>query len=139
MTVMFIPGTPSNSNKRRQWARFATARERKKFRAATAAIAAEYYEPHGTFTGFVRITAKQISPVNRRRDPGGLAERLKPLLDGLVDSGILIDDDEDHIELRLAHSVTIPKHAPGIMLTLELIDDQDQEQDSDRIEQPRRG
>lgn len=125
LTVIFIPGTPKNSNARGQWARMATASDRKKFRVNTARLAALHYKPYGTYTTFVRITAAQISNVKRRRDPGGLAERLKPLLDGLVDSGLLIDDDEDHIELVLKHSALMKDHVPGIILTLEPIDDHD--------------
>lgn len=119
MLTLFIPGTPKNSNASRQWARMATARDRKKFRTLTRQIAEEHYEPHGAFTHFVRVTAKQIANVNRARDPGGLAERLKPLLDGLVDALLLIDDNEDRIELVLAHSQVIKDHQPGIELTIE--------------------
>lgn len=119
MITIFIPGTPKNSNASGQWARMATAHDRKKFRIMAARMAAIHYEPYGPFTTFVRVTAQQISPVNRRRDPGGLAERLKPLLDGLVDSGLLLDDSEDHIELVLAHSIVRKGEPAGIQLTLE--------------------
>lgn len=119
MITIFIPGTPKNSNARGQWARMATSANRKKFRKLAAKIASEFYEPHGTFTHFVRIRARQISPVNRERDPGGLAERLKPLIDGLVDAGLLIDDNENRIELVLEHSEVAKGHEPGIELTLE--------------------
>jgi hypothetical protein len=115
---LFVPGTPKNSNSSRQWARMATARDRKKFRTLAADLAGALAWP-GPVPDFVRVTARQISNVNRRRDPGGLAERLKPLLDGLVDSGLLEDDNEDRIELVLAHSQVIKGHEPGIELTLE--------------------
>lgn len=126
--TIFVPGTPKNSNASSQWARFATARDRKKFRKAAYNEAREQLDPHGPYTHFVRVTAAQISPVNRRRDPGGLAERLKPLLDGIVDSGLLIDDSEDDIELVLAHSVVIKDHEPGILLILEAMIDDDNEE-----------
>ena len=119
--TIFFAGTPKNSNARGQWARMATARDRKKFRQLAAQEAARYYLPHGTFTHFVRISARQISHVNRRRDPGGLAERLKPLLDGIVDAGLLIDDNEDYIELVLERSQVVKGATPGIQLTLEPI------------------
>lgn len=126
--TIFVPGTPNNSNKSGQWARFAVARDRKKFREAARKAAEEQLDPYGPYTHFVRVTASQISPVNRRRDPGGLAERLKPLLDGIVDSGLLIDDSEDDIELVLAHSVVIKDHEPGIFLMLEAMIDDDNEE-----------
>ena len=117
MLTLFIPGTPKNANAKGQWARHSANRDRQKFRKLAHDEAARHYEPHGTFTDFVRITARQVSKVSRRRDPTGLAERLKGILDGIVDSNLLIDDDEDHIELVLAHSVKGP--TAGIELTIE--------------------
>lgn len=139
LTVIFVPGTPKNSNASSQWAPMAAASNRKKFRKLTAKLAAERLEPYGTYTVFVRITAAQVSPIKRRRDPGGLAERLKPLLDGLVDGGLLIDDDEDHIELVLKHSALMKDHIPGILLTLEPMHDLNEDQTPDRITEPRKG
>ena len=118
MIVIFVPGNPRSSNASGQWARMATAHDRRKFRTLTKKIAKEYSWPNGV-PPFVRVTARQISPVNRRRDPGGLAEKLKPLLDGLVDSGLLTDDNEDCIQLVLDRSEVVKKATPGIVLTLE--------------------
>lgn len=119
MLTIFVPGTPKNSNATRQWARMAAARDRRRFRSLTAEIASAFSWPTGRVPAFVRVRAKQIANVRRRRDPGGLAERLKPLLDGLVDSGLLDDDNEDRIELVLEHSEVRKNHPPGIELTLE--------------------
>lgn len=115
MITIFIPGVPRNANaggqqKFNRW-------DKAKFRAKAKKLAEEAVLPDGWPPEFIRITAKQISPVRRRRDPTGLAERLKGILDGLVDGGLLIDDDEDHIEVLLAHSEK--GTAAGIMLTLE--------------------
>jgi hypothetical protein len=114
---LFIPGVPKNSNARSQWAKYAAAKDRKKFRTDSERIAKDALEgtpwyPHP----FTQIVARQISPVMRRRDPTGLAERLKGILDGLVDAGVLDDDDEDHIGITLAHSRKGP--TAGIELTL---------------------
>lgn len=115
---IFIPGVPSNSNAQSQWARFKTAKERKHFRSLAAGIAldamiAAQWEP----LPFTIITARHVSPYRRRRDPLGLAERLKGIVDGLVDAGVLPDDDENHIEVILARS--IKGEVAGIHLTLE--------------------
>lgn len=114
--VIFIPGVPRNANARgeQKYNRW----DKAKFRKAAKKIGSEitdWIAPEKC-----HITARQISPVRRRRDPTGLAERLKGILDGLVDAGVLIDDDEEHLELTLAHSI-IGKIA-GIELTLEPID-----------------
>ena len=113
--IIFIPGVPRNANapgeqKYNRW-------DKAKFRAKAKKIGGEITD--WIAPEFCRITARQISPVRRRRDPTGLAERLKGILDGLVDAGVLIDDDEDHIEVVLAHSKKGP--TAGIELELEPI------------------
>lgn len=114
---LFVPGIPKNANARSQWARFAANSERQKFRAATATAARTFLEYHNwEAAAFTTITARHVSPVRRRRDPLGLAERLKPLMDGLVDAGVIPDDDEEHIAVRLSRSVRGP--IAGIELTI---------------------
>ena len=114
---LFIPGVPQNSNASGQWARMKAATNRKHFRQLAAEIAgAEATRTGWSPPDFTMILARQISPVRRRRDPTGLAERLKGILDGLVDAGLIPDDDEDHIAITLNHSRKGPK--AGIELTL---------------------
>lgn len=114
---IFVAGIPKNANASRQWARFASARDRKDFRGRTAALGRTLVKEHGWEPAeFTTITARHVSPVMRRRDPLGLAERLKGPLDGLVDAGVIPDDDEKHIQIRLARSIRgIPA---GIELTI---------------------
>lgn len=114
---LFIPGIPKNSNAKSQWARFASARDRKLYRQRAAEAGRTLVEDHGWIpAGFTTITARHVSPVKRRRDPLGLAERCKGLMDGLVDAGLIPDDDEEHIAIRLARSIRGP--IAGIQLTL---------------------
>lgn len=113
---IFVPGTPKNSNARSQWARHAANRDRQHFRKLAKELAEEAIEAGWTPPAFTKIVARQLSPVRRRRDPTGLAERLKGILDGLVDAKALVDDDEDHIAITLAHSMKAPE--AGIALTL---------------------
>ena len=113
--TLFIPGVPSNANHRGQWARHRANSERQKFRRRAAQIA-EIDGDGWTPLPFTVITARHVSPVKRRRDPLGLAERLKGIVDGLVDAGLLPDDDEDHIEVHLLHSARGTQ--AGIELTL---------------------
>ena len=114
---LFIPGVPKNSNARSQWACYASNRDRQNFRKLAAQIAAvsvegvPWYPPE-----MMMIIARHVSPVKRRRDPSGLAERLKGILDGLVDANVIPDDDEDHIEITLGRSRKGP--VAGISLTL---------------------
>jgi hypothetical protein len=113
----FIEGVPLNANKSGQWAKYTVAKDRKLFRQRTYDTVKPileglpWYPPNMTV-----VSARHISPVRRRRDPSGLAERLKPILDGLVDAGALEDDDETHIRLHLLPSRKGP--VAGIDITL---------------------
>lgn len=116
-TTVFIPGIPKNANARSQWAKHAANRDRKKFREAAKELGEQLIAAGYQQQKFTRITARHISPYRRRRDPTGLAERLKGILDGLVDAKVLPDDSENDIELILARSAK--GEIAGIHLTLE--------------------
>jgi len=115
--ILFIPGVPPNANHSGS-SRWHEIKARAAFRKLAAEIAndariREAWAP----PAFTLITARQISPVKRRRDPLGLAERLKGIVDGLVDANLLVDDDESHLAITLAPS---RKGAvAGIELTIE--------------------
>ena len=116
--TLFIPGVPSNSNRPGQWRKFSANSERQKFRRRAAQIA-ETDGADWTPLDFTIITARQVQIpryLNVRRDPTGLAERLKGPIDGLVDAGLIPDDDEKHIEVRLARCIA--GEQAGIQLTL---------------------
>ena len=99
MITFFVPGSPPSANLRQHYQ--VTARERAKFRKATAEIAELYLYPYGPITNYAIVTVRRVAKDHRRRDPGSLAEMVKPILDGIVDSGLLIDDNENCINLRL--------------------------------------
>jgi len=109
---LFIPGIPSNTNRsgHANSGKWQNIRERKHFRELARDIAEKtamqaVWEPYD----FSIISASHISPVDRRRDPLGLAERLKAPMDGLVDAGIIPDDDDKHIQVYLLPSRKGPK------------------------------
>jgi hypothetical protein len=45
----------------------------------------------------------------RSRDQDNLAASLKPILDAIVLAGVIEDDDEDHLQIKLRHSVKVHK------------------------------
>ena len=61
---------------------------------AAALARSEHLTP---YTGLVRITATIHGRVNRWSDPNNAADTTKPLIDGLRDAGVLIDDDYTHV------------------------------------------
>lgn len=119
---IFIPGVPKNSNASSQWARFAAAADRKKFRKLAAETVEDDVAENGGYSVPVRILAYHQARTKRRRDPTGLAERLKGILDGLVDAGLLFDDDEDHVEIVLSKAAVNKQAEPGIYLLIEPLD-----------------
>lgn len=80
-----------NSNQRLH--RMAQAKLTKAWRQASAAAA------HGIppFTKQVRIIAHIHKPRGGRYDPGNLYPTAKAILDGIVDAGLLPDDDHAHV------------------------------------------
>ena len=72
-----------------------------------------------------RIEKATIQPIfvvasKRRRDPDNWLAMLKPAIDGLVDAGILIDDDSEHVKLLSPQFVVDRSKAP--MTVLEVSD-----------------
>lgn len=49
------------------------------------------------FMGRVLVTAHIWKPIENRYDPNNFWATTKPLMDGIVDSGLLIDDDWRHV------------------------------------------
>lgn len=82
-----------NENHRRHWA--ATAARRRELRRWAAHLAAATRAPR---LGRARVTATVRTSSHGRRDPLNWAPTIKPLIDGLVDAGVLPDDDAAHLE-----------------------------------------
>lgn len=96
MTGVFIP-TPTflTANHRPHWAVKARITAQIRHDAAWAARAARL--PH--HPGPVKVTAliHRGHAGRGRFDPANWAPTLKPALDGLVDAGVLDDDDSQHV------------------------------------------
>lgn len=73
-------------------------------------------------TGLVRITAVIHARAARRFDPNNIADTTKPLVDGLCDAGVLVDDDSRHVigpnHLHGAPMPDLPVGFHRIVLTL---------------------
>ncbi len=66
--------------------------------------------PGGVLPHFARafVAIEFVYPLHRRRDADNLAGLAKPLLDGLVDAGVLEADDTDHVQLEV-RAVVAPR------------------------------
>ena len=120
--AIFIPGVPLSANASGQWARFAANSNRQKFRKIAAALGRNVQIPDAWLpVQHTHITARRVAATRRRRDLLALAEQLKGPIDGLVDAGMMPDDDESHLRITLLPAVVEPRATPGILLLLEPI------------------
>jgi len=66
-----------------------------------------------------KLSLTFVFPEHRRRDPDNLLSRFKPGLDSIVASGLLVDDDAEHLEISSVDIVVDPKRAPLTIIELE--------------------
>lgn len=97
--VVTIPGRPPtpNNGPRNNWA--AAAAERKQWRGDAHKIARDAVNRAGwERADLVRVHVVFVVPTHGRRDWSNLIASLKPLEDGLVDAGVMLDDSLDVIQ-----------------------------------------
>jgi crossover junction endodeoxyribonuclease RusA len=82
-----------NSNQRLHWAQ--RARLTAHWRELAAALARQAKVPA---LARAHVLAAYLPPDRRRRDPANLYPTVKALVDGLVDAGVLPDDDATHLD-----------------------------------------
>lgn len=96
--------------------RFARAAATKKYRRlAREAVEAEHIE--SGLWDKVSITAKFFHSYKRRRDPDNATGSLKAAYDGIVDAGLVVDDDYEHME-REKPILTVDPVNPRVELTI---------------------
>lgn len=95
-----LPPKESNPNFRGHWG--AKARAVKEFRemAMYCGIDACKGMPPGFFKAVVGITLV-VKDARYYRDPDNMVASLKPAIDGCVDAGIIMGDDDEHLEYKL--------------------------------------
>ena len=93
IAIIDIPAPCNFINSNQRLHRMAQAKLTKTWRQASA-TAATGTKP---FTNQVRIIAHIHKPRGGRYDPGNLYPTAKAILDGIVDAGILTDDDHVHV------------------------------------------
>jgi hypothetical protein len=82
-----------NSNQRRHWADEARVRRRMR---EEAALTAQVVRVPSLLRAAVFYVLHPL-PVERQRDPGNWADSAKPYVDGLVDAGVLPDDNDRYL------------------------------------------
>lgn len=115
---LFFPGMPPNQNSRGHWA--TKAAEQKRYRTLawlaaymTAADAPIPPQPR------IRVSAVVQRKALGTADQPGDVERLKPLIDGLVDAGVVPNDTYRYVVLGTVQEM---HGAPGVRLIVEAIE-----------------
>jgi crossover junction endodeoxyribonuclease RusA len=60
--------------------------------------------------------------IRRTRDADNLVALLKPLVDGLVDAGVVADDDDEQVERAMPVIMARDRTAVPLLLAVELIE-----------------
>ena len=112
--VTQLPPVSSSPNWRGNWReRYQAARS---YRDAVfcSCVDARNRAVAGGRLAFVRakLSLTFVFPEHRRRDRDNLLSRFKPGLDGIVASGLVVDDDAEHLEISSVDIVVDPKRAP---------------------------
>ena len=66
-----------------------------------------------------RLNLTFVFPEHRRRDRDNCLSMFKPGLDGIVDAGLLLDDDAEHLEIGNVDILVDPERAPLTIIELE--------------------
>ena len=64
-----------------------------------------------------------VFPEHRRRDRDNLQARFKPGQDAMVDAGLLLDDDVDHLQPGKVDILVDPERAPLTVIEIEEVGD----------------
>jgi len=68
-----------------------------------------------------RLDLTFVFPEQRRRDSDNLLARFKPGQDAIVDAGLVIDDDTEHLEIGKVDILVDPERAPLTVIELDEI------------------
>jgi crossover junction endodeoxyribonuclease RusA len=101
---LVLPGIPPALNEYRRMHHMAQYQSKQEWQekacvAAWCSVGTPVSRSWGPPAERARITVTFVYPDRRRRDPDNAAAGLKGILDGLVEAGIVKDDDFDHVEL----------------------------------------
>lgn len=116
VTVVRLPWKtpPLSLNARLHWAE--KARITQQVRTMTAWLCKSHRAAN-----VVRVTLTYTPADSRRRDADNLVALLKPICDGIVDAGVVTDDDPAHMIKDMPIIATADPIDPRIELTIEVV------------------
>lgn len=111
------PAPPLSLNDRGDWkARYGKTRAVRK--VAASFVRAAHIAPASR----IRVTLTYHPRDGRRRDEDNLVATLKPICDGIVDAGVVVDDDPAHMAKDMPVITTPDTKDPRLLLTIEVLD-----------------
>lgn len=113
-----VPGIPPspNASSGRHWGTI--ARDRRKFRGDAKLLALPFVRARGQPLDRVRITITIVRHGGRPFDPDAAISLVKPIIDGIVDAGLLRDDGPRYVEYAPAQQ----RLGPHKMTIIELVE-----------------
>jgi Holliday junction resolvase RusA-like endonuclease len=110
---VFVPGTPPTPNAR--LGHMAKARTSKLWRMKAASCATDAKPEDWVALSLAEIEVMMIVPDDRRRDWDNAIAARKPLMDGLVDAGVLTDDS-NRVVKRLGFGFAVRHGVAGTLI-----------------------
>lgn len=106
-----------NGVRRTHWRALGRARDAAKWHLIQALGSVDFQAwPRAPRFEHARVMIVLVYPQRRQRDADNLTALCKPLLDGLVDSGVLVADDTDHVTLRVGAVVEAHRRETRIQI-----------------------
>lgn len=115
--VLSFPSRDLHPNARVHWARLARAKKAYREEAWAAALC---YDRSRPLWESAVVRAAFYVPNLRRRDPDGLMASMKAAWDGVVDAGVLADDDK---LVLYPPALILDRKNPRVEVTLEQVQD----------------
>lgn len=103
-----------NANDRDHWRVLGPIRAEWREKGELAGIAAKVADLGWTRA---RIDAYIHRPINNKSDAGNFYPTVKPIVDGLIDAGLLPDDNDDHLEGPFQHKGEKGPYAVTLVIT----------------------
>ena len=91
-------------------------------RAVRSVAAAFVRAAHIPPASRIRVTLTYHPRDSRRRDEDNLVATLKPICDGIVDAGVVVDDDPAHMAKDMPVIATPDTKDPRVLLIIEVLE-----------------
>lgn len=121
LVVRYLPPNP-NQTRGLHWAQMARIKQESKMRIYAAVYDANKAGQDVEAKGRRAIMTMNIKAHGKPDDPDNRLARMKPLIDSLVQMGVLTDDSPAHLELAVPTREPGKKGAPEIHINIEYQD-----------------